>query len=59
MPRPDYDLLVIGAGCAGLSLARELTRQSGATTKLRVALLEPRETFSNDRTWCFGNDSPR
>ena len=58
MPRPDYDLLVIGAGCAGLSLARELTRQSGATTKLRVALLEPRETFSNDRTWCFWQRQP-
>jgi lycopene beta-cyclase len=58
MPRPDCDLLVIGAGCAGLSLARELTRQCGGTTKLRVALLEPRETYSNDRTWCFWQRQP-
>lgn len=53
MPTPDCDLLIIGAGCAGLSLAREIARQCGGQNTRRVILLEPRENYSNDRTWCF------
>jgi lycopene beta-cyclase len=46
---PDY--LIVGAGCAGLSLAVHLleTRRAG----LRVAILDPRTAFGRDRTWCF------
>jgi len=58
MPRPDCDLLIIGAGCAGLSLAREITRQCDGRSTLRVMLLEPRENYSNDRTWCFWQRQP-
>lgn len=42
------DLLIIGAGCAGLALAARL-HPAGR----RVLILEPREAHRNDRTWCF------
>ena len=51
MPRSaTHDLLILGAGCAGLSLANELIRRD---SKLRVLLLERRTEYHNDRTWCF------
>ena len=46
----EYDLVIIGGGCAGLSLASRLARKP---RRLRVLLLEARNTYSNDRTWCF------
>jgi lycopene beta-cyclase len=47
----DPDYLIVGAGCAGLSLAVHLleTQRAG----LRVAVLDPRTDFGRDRTWCF------
>ncbi len=46
----DVDLLIIGGGCAGLSLARMLARYQGS---LRTLIVEPRTEYSDDRTWCF------
>ena len=45
-----YDLAILGAGCAGLSLARELIRHGYSK---RAVILEPREVYTPDRTWCF------
>jgi lycopene beta-cyclase len=42
------DLLILGAGCAGLGLAARL-----APSAARVLVLEPRLAYTNDRTWCF------
>jgi len=58
MSKPDYDLIIIGAGCAGLSMAREIARQCDSKNNQRVMLLEPRESYSNDRTWCFWQRQP-
>jgi lycopene beta-cyclase len=44
------DLLIIGGGCAGLSLARELSACKYAGS---VVMIEPRETYNDDRSWCF------
>jgi len=44
------DLAIIGGGCAGLSLAERLARQ-GYTGAVRV--IEPRERYTDDRSWCF------
>ena len=44
------DLLILGGGCAGLSLAREL---AAAGSGLDVVIVEPRERYTDDRTWCF------
>lgn len=42
--------LVLGAGCAGLSLACALL---DAGVDERIVLVDRRTTFEHDRTWCF------
>ncbi len=46
-------LLIIGGGCAGLSLARELADRGWSESTL---IIEPRSAYSNDRSWCFWAD---
>ena len=55
----ELDVIILGGGCAGLALARELSLR---THKLRVLVIEPRKDYSEDRTWCFwmpGSDGLR
>lgn len=47
----DVDLLVIGAGCAGLALGRSLC-EHGARAP-RTLLLDARERYTDDRSWSF------
>lgn len=47
----DLDLLVLGGGCAGLSLALRLAERPGYCK--RVAVLESRQVHHHDRSWCF------
>jgi lycopene beta-cyclase len=47
----ENDLLILGGGAAGLSLARRLAEQ-GATAP-RTLVLESRVDYADDRTWCF------
>ncbi len=47
----DYDYVVIGAGCAGLSLSVHML-DAGLGAR-RVLVVDPRTSFPNDRTWCF------
>jgi lycopene beta-cyclase len=44
------DLAIIGGGCAGLSVARELIQRKVSRT---VVVLEPRQHYTDDRTWSF------
>ena len=46
----QYDYVIIGAGCAGLSL---LMRLLDNNSHAKVLLLDSAEKNSNDRTWCF------
>ena len=52
----DLDLVVLGGGCAGLSLALRLAERPGACR--RVAVLESREAYRHDRSWCFWRLGP-
>ena len=52
----DLDLVVLGGGCAGLSLALRLADQPGRCR--RVAVLESRPGYTNDRSWCFWRLGP-
>lgn len=50
----ELDLVIIGAGCAGLSLGIHLANMGQAAPQ--TLLLDKRLTFENDRTWCFWGD---
>jgi lycopene beta-cyclase len=46
----NTDILILGAGCAGLSLAVHLL-QRGVTRPMII--IDRRQKFERDRTWCF------
>lgn len=50
----EFDLIIIGAGCAGLSLGMQLASLHAQAPG--TLLLEPRIAYENDRTWCFWGD---
>jgi lycopene beta-cyclase len=47
----DVDLVIIGGGCAGLSLGACLAQYPNLSR--RTIILEPRKEYRNDRTWSF------
>ena len=51
---PDYDVMILGGGCAGLSLAMQLAVLGSACP--RTLIVEQRRIYDNDRTWCFWGD---
>lgn len=51
----EVDLLILGGGCAGLSLAWRLCELGTACPNTLV--VEQRTAYDNDRTWCFWDDS--
>lgn len=50
------DIAILGGGCAGLSLAVNLARREGRPR--RVIVLEEREEYLRDRTWCSWSVAP-
>ena len=48
----DFDYIIIGGGCAGLSLAYELQIHNKLINKT-LAIIEPRPEYKKDRTWSF------
>ena len=50
----NADVIILGGGCAGLSLATRLASLGG--TCPRVIVLEGRAAYTHDRTWCFFKD---
>ena len=48
----EFDYVIIGGGCAGLSLAYELDIHNKLTDKT-LAIIEPREDYKRDKTWSF------
>ena len=48
----EFDYVIIGGGCAGLSLAYELELHEKLKNKT-LAIIEPRKEYKRDKTWSF------
>tara|TARA_B100001175_G_scaffold89713_1_gene75600 strand:+ start:211 stop:1275 length:1065 start_codon:yes stop_codon:yes gene_type:complete len=48
----EFDYVIIGGGCAGLSLAYELEIYDKLKNKT-LAIIEPRDEYKRDKTWSF------
>jgi len=48
----EFDYIIIGGGCAGLSLAYELNLHQKFNDKT-LAIIEPRDNYTKDKTWSF------
>lgn len=47
-----YDYIILGGGCAGLSLAMRLVQAPKLANK-KILIIDKDEKKQNDRTWCF------
>ncbi len=48
----EFDYIIVGGGCAGLSLAYELEINDKLKDKT-LAIIEPRKEYKRDKTWSF------
>ena len=48
----EFDYVIIGGGCAGLSLAYELEINNKLNNRT-LAIVEPRNEYKRDKTWSF------
>ncbi|GGG40478.1 lycopene cyclase [Croceivirga lutea] len=53
---PEYDYIIIGAGASGLLLAAAIGEDNFFSEK-NILLIEKSQKNTNDRTWCFWEDS--
>ena len=53
----EFDYVIIGGGCAGLSLAYELEIHEKLKDKT-LAIIEPRPEYKRDKTWSFWRVTP-
>ena len=56
MTLSDWDIVIVGGGLGGLSLAVELAQPEFA--HLRVLVLEKRASYTRDRTWSYWQTQP-
>ena len=48
----EFDYVILGGGCAGLSLAYELDINNKIKNK-KLAIVEIRDEYKRDKTWSF------
>ena len=53
--REAYEFVILGAGCAGLSLCHYLLEEG---VDAPILILDRRSSFEDDRTWCFWDVEP-
>jgi len=51
----ERELIILGGGCAGLSLAARLVQQK---PNIALTVVEPRAHYEEDRTWCGWRIAP-
>jgi lycopene beta-cyclase len=51
----DAELIILGGGCAGLSLAARILEQE---PNFPLLIVEPRTCYEEDRTWCGWRTAP-
>ena len=51
-----FDYIIVGSGCAGLSLAFQIA-QSSVLSQKRILILDSEQKTTNDKTWCFWSKS--
>jgi len=56
MPQ-QYDYIITGAGCAGLSLLHRMMHNAFFQSK-KILLIDKEDKKANDRTWCFWEKQP-
>ena len=56
-PNQQYDYIIAGAGCAGLSLAMHLI-ESGQFSNKKILIADQDSKKRNDRTWSFWETRP-
>ncbi len=49
----DFDIVIIGGGCSGLSLAYQLEINSKLKDR-SLAIIDNRDRYYRDKTWSFG-----
>lgn len=54
--RPDYDVIIIGAGLSGLSLACHLVQSPWRNRS--ILLVDKVAAARDDRTWCYWSNAP-
>ncbi len=53
--KSDYEFVILGAGCSGLSLCYYLLEEG---VDAPILILDRKRTFEDDRTWCFWDVEP-
>lgn len=48
----EYDYIVTGGGCAGLSLVMRILREPALASK-KILIIDKDDKKKNDRTWCY------
>ena len=48
----EYDYIITGGGCAGLSLVMRMLNEPHISTK-RILIIDKDDKKKNDRTWCY------
>jgi lycopene beta-cyclase len=52
----QFDYIILGAGCSGLSLVVRLI-ESGQFSQKKILIIDKAPKTLNDRTWCFWKDT--
>ncbi len=53
-----YDIIILGGGLAGLSLAVEICKWNILSSSFNLLIVEPRKSYVRDKTWSYWRQEP-